>query len=40
MEAGVDRVMLAYGMMRDITPQQEMEIRGQGRGIPENGRRR
>jgi hypothetical protein len=28
MEAAVDRVMLAYGMMRDITPEQEMEIRG------------
>jgi hypothetical protein len=28
MEAAVDRVMRVYGMMHDITPEQEMEIRG------------
>jgi len=28
MEAAVDRVMHVYGMMQDITPEQEREIRG------------
>jgi hypothetical protein len=28
MEAAVDRVMHVYRMMRDITPEQELEIRG------------
>jgi hypothetical protein len=28
MKAAVDRIMRVYGMMQDITPEQEMEIRG------------
>jgi hypothetical protein len=28
MKAAVDRIMRVSGMMQDITPEQEMEIRG------------